>query len=786
MCYNIAQESLFRVKSLLSLMFSLFQIKMSDNNNSLSFPPGFGPGRDALDQGGRLHAGPGRDALDQGGRLHAGPGRDALDQGGRLLAGPGRDGPVQGRGLHPGVGPGWDGPVQGRGLHPGVGPGRDGPVQGRGLHPGVGPGRDGHVQGGGLHPGVGPGRDVHVQGGGVLHPGFGPGRDASVLGGGLHPGVGPGAPVQGGGLHPGFGPGRDAHVRGGGLHPGYGIFRDAPAQGGRGQELDFGLGRETIGGFPVGGGLQGLGELGVRGLEGGYQDAAMGQYLGGGGGVGGGLLRGADAMGGYHGFRGGFGGRGQPQLNVQQLLNEKRILETNYRLLVNENQGLCHENSQMIVRIRSQTEEGKRMRSEHEREKKENMTLREFSDKNQDDLIALRSETSRRCMEYEAEISKLKESERKWRLKVQQLKKARFSDKFDEKKELEINQKRLSIPAMKGQDDRRVFEKITETIPEKQQFKFRKVDGDRRVENLSSGTEAAKIISKPQKTKAIQLSQRQKQIKYLESRDKLSKSEVIKLDNLKQQEELWLKLEIEESIQDAKMEFHRNVSDAGIKKQAQPEVKVHGEEEVEDSLDRVSTCEEVQGLEFQREKVHREVVQGEVVQGDVIQGDVVQVEVQGGREGCQREEFLGEEIQGNEARGNVMKMCAKDPDHLKQLNNLPLRNDPIFVKVPDGIPISKNRQLSILLHSGKDAEKLVKLIKATPLEYKILTGRDLEEVVVTDGRMDSIEDLSIHTKSNSWIKQLGGVYNKITAFVEDNPEFRYDICFVNLDILTCH
>ena len=75
------------------------------------------------------------------------------------------------------------------------------------------------------------------------------------------------------------------------------------------------------------------------------------------------------------------------------------------------------------------------------------------------------------------------------------------------------------------------------------------------------------------------------------------------------------------------MEFHRNVSDAGIKKQAQPEVKVHGEEEVEDSLDRVSTCEEVQGLEFQREKVHREVVQGKVVQGEVVQGDVIQGDV---------------------------------------------------------------------------------------------------------------------------------------------------------------
>ena len=93
--------------------------------------------------------------------------------------------------------------------------------------------------------------------------------------------------------------------------------------------------------------------------------------------------------------------------------------------------------------------------------------------------------------------------------------------------------------------------------------------------------------------------------------------------------------------------------------------------------------------------------------------------------------------------------------------------------------------MSILLHSGKEAEKLVKLIKATPEEYKILTGRDLEEVVVTDGRVDSIDDLSIHTKSNSWIKQLGGVYNKITVFVEDNPEFRYHICCGNLDILTC-
>ena len=81
--------------------------------------------------------------------------------------------------------------------------------------------------------------------------------------------------------------------------------------------------------------------------------------------------------------------------------------------------------------------------------------------------------------------------------------------------------------------------------------------------------------------------------------------------------------------------------------------------------------------------------------------------------------------------------------------------------------------MSILLHSGKDPEKLIKLINATPEEYKIITGRSVEDVVVTDGRVDSIDDLGIHTKSLSWIKQIGGVYNKVTTFAENNPEFRY-------------
>ena len=164
---------------------------------------------------------------------------------------------------------------------------------------------------------------------------------------------------------PGFGHGRghgqsgQAPELGGGIYAGWGS----------------GQGRETIGGFPVGQGLQGPGGLRgliAEGLEGGNQDASMRKYLGGGGGelarVGeGGLSRVADNMGGgYHGLGGDLGGGGsrgpqRPQQNVQQLLEEKRLLETNCMRLFDENKGLRFDNNEMIRRIRSQTEEGRRV-----------------------------------------------------------------------------------------------------------------------------------------------------------------------------------------------------------------------------------------------------------------------------------------------------------------------------------------------------------------------------------------------------------------------------------------
>ena len=78
----------------------------------------------------------------------------------------------------------------------------------------------------------------------------------------------------------------------------------------------------------------------------------------------------------------------------------------------------------MIGKIRSKTEEMDKLKYELEMSRMEIRRTIEFSDKTQDDLIALRSEMSRRFVEYEGEILKLQEAEKKWRIKVQKFKSA--------------------------------------------------------------------------------------------------------------------------------------------------------------------------------------------------------------------------------------------------------------------------------------------------------------------------------------------------------------------------
>ena len=443
---------------------------------------------------------------------------------------------------------------------------------------------------------------------------------------------------------------------------------------------------------------------------------------------GGGLWPGAEITGGYYRHVGGWGG-GHDQHN------EKKLLISRNRMLSEENHGLCFNTEQMAKRIRSQTEDMRGMRFQLEKAVKDKFMIKKLADAAQDELVALKSESSRRYMEYEAQISRIKDTEKKWRLKVQKMKKQSFSQTLEEIKDIPVEKKtgvnkeeneELSINEEEGVNKEESNEleqsdekeenkemKEAETIPAIKKFKFKHLE-----ENNGQGT--SKMVTSKRDTKRSsrdKLSQRQKQINFLESRIKLSNFEIIKLSNLKEQEDLWHRLEEESSVCEAKLNTKKN---EGVFESVEDGQETEAVPHPHDSAENVTTCEEVleDGPEFLTEK------------------------------------YL-------------------DPDHLKQLKSLPLRTDPIFVNVPGSIPISKNRQLSILLHSGKDPEKLIKLINATPEEYTIITGRSVEDVVVTDGRVDSIDDLGIHTKSLSWIKQIGGVYNKVTTFAEDNPEFRY-------------
>ena len=81
-------------------------------------------------------------------------------------------------------------------------------------------------------------------------------------------------------------------------------------------------------------------------------------------------------------------------------------------------------------------------------------------------------------------------------------------------------------------------ENKAEIVPITHQFKFKEIKRNLMEENPVSGAESSKMVSgsKVSKTRpTVILSQRQKQISFLESRNKLSAAENIKLDNLKEQ-----------------------------------------------------------------------------------------------------------------------------------------------------------------------------------------------------------------------------------------------------------
>ena len=443
-----------------------------------------------------------------------------------------------------------------------------------------------------------------------------------------------------------------------------------------------------------------------------------------------------------------------------------------YSQLETENRALRQENTAMIGKIRSKTEEMDKLKYELEMSRMEIRRTIEFSDKTQDDLIALRSEMSRRFVEYEGEILKLQEAEKKWRIKVQKFKSASCKQLTLQAKIVSAKEtpKRFSFTFKRQDSEQKVEEKNNNDIvagvekgDDKQQDesissnKIKSGDDEKEEEEITlnnrinvESKEYSVLDDDPEKAVSIPHTHRQKQIKYLEERDDLAAAEETKLDNLKEQEMCWIKLGMDESLKEV-----NNSLKLKVKADAAPASIAPTSCSLRESVRNSVTVEAEENV----------AVNEEEEMGDLF---------------VEEDEFFDEdldqdlEIRPSQSRKGDLEEKYQDPEEQMILKNLLLREEPIFEIVHGSIPLKNNTQLSLLLHSGKDPEKLIKLIKATPEEYKKLTGKDLAPPTVVDGRKDRIDELSQHIKSESWMKQLGSMYRKIAAFVAENPEFRYD------------
>ena len=288
-----------------------------------------------------------------------------------------------------------------------------------------------------------------------------------------------------------------------------------------------------------------------------------------------------------------------------------------------------------------------------------------------------------------------------------------------------------------------------ENYDEKQQDDGKEEAGN----TLNHKLDTVDVVPEKAKSLPLKLTHRQKQIKYLEERDDLAAAEEIKLGNLKDQEMCWIKLEMEGSIKEVKDSFQKKVkadtapaskaaTPSCLRKSNRNSVTVDAEEEV-------------------AKKKEEEI-------GDFFVGDDEEMDAELFDEDLDQEL----EIRPSQSSKGDLEERYQNPEEQMILRNLLMREEPIFEIVHGSIPLKDNTELMLLLHSGKDPEKLIPLIKATPEEYKKLTGKDLAPPTVVDGRKDRIEDLSRHVRSESWMKQLGSIYRKIAAFVTENPEFR--------------
>ena len=152
---------------------------------------------------------------------------------------------------------------------------------------------------------------------------------------------------------------------------------------------------------------------------------------------------------------------------------------------------------------------------------------------------------------------------------------------------------------------------------------------------------------------------------------------------------------------------------------------------------------------------------------------------------CGTSEDLPTSIANSEDWKRFLLAEKYSDEHIVKIVNLPRRSEPVFKqRSPDSIPLKLNEQLKSALHTSKNAEKTVRLMNMTKLEYRENTGKDFSSekmaFSVGDLRGDTVLGITGGVRSPVWVSKIAGIWEKLAKFETSNQEFRYVLCNVLL------
>jgi hypothetical protein len=129
---------------------------------------------------------------------------------------------------------------------------------------------------------------------------------------------------------------------------------------------------------------------------------------------------------------------------------------------------------------------------------------------------------------------------------------------------------------------------------------------------------------------------------------------------------------------------------------------------------------------------------------------------------------------------NIGEIYKDTPDHIKVVKNLPKRGEEVFAHVENRLSAPTNYKFLALLYNSTNGEETVEAFQLTRDTFREKYGEEFEaaEKVAaagpTGGRgQDKARDAVMSTRSDTWVRGITWMFNSLTDFVQDKPEFRY-------------